>query len=43
LDLDDNQFSTNAYANRNHYLDLNNNNHKSDKFGDNVVPAVDNK
>ena len=39
---DYNQFSTNNYANRNHYLDLNSNQQNSDKyFGDGVQPPVD--
>ena len=38
---DENQFSTNAYVNRNHYLDLQNNKQQSDKyFGDDVTPPV---
>ena len=43
LDLDDNQFSTNAYANRNHYLDLNKNHLRSEKFDDNLPPVIENK
>jgi hypothetical protein len=39
---DYNQFSTNNYANRNHYLDLKPNQQNSDKyFGDGVEPPVD--
>lgn len=29
---DENQFATNAYVNRNHYMDLYNNDMKSDKY-----------